>query len=490
MRDLILIAGCMGIPKKHLSKKELHLIRDELSLEPLQNQTVTKEEKTELIVFYETDNYLWVPKFYGFTLINNNAALTNLKRFDFRISRSGMPNADKIQFTGTLQKSESRPQEQAICSIIKSFTDNNGGALLKAGTGMGKTVMALYICSLLKVRTAIILDKDFLIEQWRERITSFLPAAKIGLIKGDRDDISGCDIVLCSLKTLTLRPQFTRKFEEYDRANEEKDDTPKLLDQFSFVIVDECHHMSAKTFSQVLPMFRAYFILGLSATPKRKDGLTEYLYWAMGPMAYEMKRPKNEIVDVRMYTYLGGNQREIKYQNGKLGYSLMLNNIAKDTKRNGFIVHLLEKCCSETRKIIVFSARLNHLDALSKDLLIRMPAVEFGFYTGKTKSNERKVSEQKQVIFATFTMAKEALDIKGLDTVFLTMPDGATEQSIGRMRDTDKKQRNNPTVIDIVDPFSLFVGMSWKRFNLYKQFKYNIVKLTWPELGAPGACFF
>lgn len=486
----ILIAGSLGIPKKYMTKRDLDRMRDELTLEPVCNESVSnQDDKKSLVVFSETDDYIWIPRFYGFDFLKLYKTLNDQPRYDLRLSRNRMPNADNIQFKGTLQNTSSRPQEEAIAAVLHSFTNQEGGALLKAGTGMGKTVMALYICSLLKSRTAIILDKDFLIEQWRERIKVFLPNAKIGLIKGDKNDTLEADIVLCSLKTLTLRPSFTSSLREYEQE-EILGGTNKVLDQFSFVIVDECHHMSARTFSQVLPMFRAYFILGLSATPKRKDGLTDYLYWSMGPMAFEMKRPKNEVVDVKMYTYLCGSQKEIKYQNGKLGYSIMLNNIAKDLKRNGFIVDLLEKCCGESRKIIVFSARLTHLDSLCKDLLIRLPQIDFGFYTGKTKSNERKKSEDKQVIFATFTMAKEALDIKGLDTVFLTMPDGATEQSIGRMRDTDKKQKNTPTVIDIVDPFSLFVGMSWKRFNLYKKFKYNITKSTWPELGSKTACFF
>jgi superfamily II DNA or RNA helicase len=486
----VIIAGLIGIPQTSLSVSEKSLFRSKFTLEPTFNETVASvDEKAIFPVFHETKEYFWIPRFAGFEWIEQNSKRIG-KRVDLRVPHSRMPHASSLVFKGQLQKTASRPQEQAVASIIKQFTDREGGALLKAGTGMGKTVMALYLCFLLKVKTAIILGKDFLIEQWRERIETFIPDAKIGLIKGTKCDTEDCDIVLCSLKTLTLRPQFTWSLNDIEDGKC-TNDTPKLLDQFSYVIYDECHHVAARTFSQVLPMFRAYFILGLSATPQRKDGLTDYLYWSMGKVAYEMRRPKNEMVDVFMYTYLAGSQREIKYQNGKLGYATMLNNLAKDPKRNGFILGLLEQRCQEGRKIIVFSARLKHLDTLAKDIQIRLPQLVHGFYTGKTKPAVRKESEQAQVIFATFTMAKEALDIKGLDTVFLTMPDGSTEQSIGRMRNTDEVQEHTPTVVDIVDPFSLFQGMSWKRYNLYKQFKYNIKRLTWPDVTrTDDVCFF
>ncbi len=133
-----------------------------------------------------------------------------------------------------------------------------GGGLLDLPCAWGKTSASLYIISQLKKKTIVIVHKEFLMNQWIERIQQFLPNAKIGKIQGQVIDIEGKDIVLGMLQSLSM-----------------KDYPASMFDSFGLTIIDEVHHISSEVFSCALFKLVTKYTLGLSATMNRSDGTTK-----------------------------------------------------------------------------------------------------------------------------------------------------------------------------------------------------------------------
>ena len=124
-------------------------------------------------------------------------------------------------------------REHQILAVkkIKESYEKIGGALLCLGCGLGKTVVALHMISTMKLKTLVIVHKEFLVNQWIERANTFLPGAKIGILKQNKIQIEGNDIVIAMLQSLSMK--------EYPAD---------IFDCFGQVIVDECHHIAAKVF--------------------------------------------------------------------------------------------------------------------------------------------------------------------------------------------------------------------------------------------------
>lgn len=323
------------------------------------------------------------------------------------------------------------------------------------------TVISLYIASLIKKKTLVICHKDFLGNQWRERIEHFLPAAKIGQIKQNTVDIQDKDIVIGSLQSIAMK--------EYD---------PKVFESFGFVICDECHHLSAEVFSQCLPKITNKRTLGLSATLKRKDGLTKVFEWFLGKPVFKIKREDNhlDVLIKRFYDPHEDYGRELKMWNGKLNVAKMINKICEFPPRNYMIVRTLMDILKKEpdRQVLILSERRNHLTELEN--LLKLHGVEsIGYYIGGMKQDDLDESAKKKIVLGTFQLASEGMDIPTLNTLILASPVSSIEQAIGRIQRQKKADRKyTPLVIDIWDEFSLFDGQGRKRSKFYQQNKYNI----------------
>ena len=156
--------------------------------------------------------------------------------------------------------SELRDKQKPVVKKFIKEAKEKGGGIISVPCGFGKTVLSLYLISKLKKKTIVIVHKEFLMNQWEERIQYFLPDAKIGKLQGDVIKIKDCDIVLGMLQSISMR--------DYDL---------ELFSDFGFVIYDECHHLGAEVFSKSLSKVTCKYTLGLSATPDRSDGLTKCL---------------------------------------------------------------------------------------------------------------------------------------------------------------------------------------------------------------------
>ena len=427
-----------AIPKTELLDSIIESIKKELTVSPF----VPKGYKfgtTTFKLYQESEKNIYVPKSYG------------IKKF-------GHPSTIKIigddincKFTGTLRPEQITPVDKLITACLDP---NAMGGILNICCGGGKTTMALYTLSVLAKKTLIIVHKDFLLEQWKERIKSFLPDASIGLIKAKVIDIDNKDVVLGSLQSLSMK--------EYDT---------NIFSSFGTVIIDEVHHTSAEVFSKALAKVSFVYTIGLSATIVRKDGLSKVFKWYLGDVVFQSEKRKDNVI-VKCIDFDDPDNE--KYQEfptlctGKPNVAKMINNVCDNTLRNKLIIDEAIQAASHNRKILILSDRRMHILELEKQ--IKLSGIEVGIYMGGMKSSILANCSTKQIIIATFAIASEGYDQPGLDTIILASPKSDVVQAVGRiLRDKECDRKNVPLIIDIVDSHENFQRQAQKRQHYYKQ---------------------
>lgn len=341
-------------------------------------------------------------------------------------------DANGIKFIGTL-----RPHQK---SALKEF---KGNGVLCLPCGQGKTATALAIASKMKRKTLIVVHKEFLANQWRERINQFCPGSTIGLIQGDTWDVDGHDFVLAMIQTLCTREHSQDQFK-----------------CFGLVIVDEAHHIGAPAFSKTMFKMSPEFTLGLTATPERKDGLTCILYWFLGKTFYTMHQSVAELNVIRLnFDHHSFRAGPMLNKFGKVSMAHMVNHLVDIPERNELILKNVRDAIKRGRKILLLSDRRGHCEWIHEQLGSELS----GLYMGGMKQEEHEVAATKQVIVATFTLAYEGLDIPSLDTLFLVTPHSDVKQAVGRITRTPGSKE----VFDVVDNWSVLAGMFYKRNRIY-----------------------
>jgi len=340
--------------------------------------------------------------------------------------------------------------------------NHEGGGILEVPCGRGKTIMALNICSRLKKKTIILVHKEFLMNQWIERIQQFMPSSRVGIIQGSVFDIQEKDIVIGMIQTI------------YNR------DFPlNTFSSFGLTIIDEVHRIGSEEFSKTLTKVVTPYMLGISATVDRKDGLSDILFMFIGPKIYSEERSADDLVKVRaiQYEFEDSTKESEKYNEveydvrGTVKYSTMISKISQFLPRRHFIVKivsdLLEEC--EENQIMVLSHTRDLLSFLFTELSTGNRTV--GYYIGGMKADDLRETESKQIVLATYAMAAEALDIKTLNTLVMVSPKTDIIQSVGRILRT---KGDNKLVVDLVDSHEVFQNQWKKRKTFYKKSNYPV----------------
>jgi superfamily II DNA or RNA helicase len=322
------------------------------------------------------------------------------------------------------------------------------------------TVMALNIISCLKKKTLVIVHKEFLMNQWIERIEQFLPTARIGKIQGKTIDIDNKDIVIGMLQSLSMK--------DY------KDDA---FSSFGLTISDECHHISAEVFCRSLFKIVTKYMLGLSATMIRKDGLTKVFKYFIGDVVYKEKREGDDSVVVKVinYKHKDPDFSETVYNfKGQVHYAIMIRKLCEFNHRTEFILTVLtDILTSKTNEQIMILAHNKSILKYLYDAIEHRNIATVGYYVGGMKEKALKETEGKQVVIATYAMAEEALDIKTLSCLIMATPKTDVTQAVGRILRMKHKQ---PLVVDIVDQHDIFKRQSIKRLKFYKKCQYKIME--------------
>ena len=435
-----------SILKEELRPSEISNIKSELTVKPFVNGDYGPPPKP-FPIYCESNRKLYLPRFYA------------IKKYGLPLNNNlNEPEKINIKFSKTL-----KDKQKPIVEAYLKAANEVGGGIISVPCGYGKTVIGLYISSLLSVKTLVIVHKEFLLNQWKDRIREFLPDAKIGRLQSKIIFIEGYDIVIGMLQSISMI--------EY------KDN---IFDKFGLVIYDECHHLGAETFSKALLKTGTKYTLGLSATPKRLDGLSKVFEWYLGDIVFSIKTRDDNNVDVQIILYENDNpsySKEVLNFKQKPNSPRMINNICGFLPRTILIIKQLEMCLDEGRKILMLSDRREHLKVLN-DLIPKIKNGKYssGFYLGGMKEQDLQETETKDIILGTFSMASEGFDCKyPLDTIFLCSPKSNIEQAVGRILRQDEKDRKFiPLIIDISDEFSLFAKQKLKRVAFYRKNKYKI----------------
>ena len=315
------------------------------------------------------------------------------------------------------------------------------------------TAMGLYIASVLKKKTIVVVHKTFLLNQWIERINEFLPKTRIGKIQGQIIDIENKDIVIAMLQSLSLK--------EYPQ---------NIFKSFGLTIVDECHHISSEVFSRSLLKLVTKYTLGLSATINRKDGLTNVFKMFLGDIAYSAKREANNNVVVKGIEFNINDDEfnETSYDfRGNPAFSTMITKVCNFNIRTEFIIKVITKELKDfpQQQMLVLGQNKSILTYLFKAIEIRNIA-SVGYYIGGMKEKQLKQSENKKIIIATYAMAAEGLDIKSLSTLLLVTPRTDITQAVGRIL---RMPHERPLIIDFIDSHDIFKSQWKKRLTFYKK---------------------
>jgi superfamily II DNA or RNA helicase len=420
--------------KSDLSALQLKKIRQDLTVKPFS----THNNEVSYPIYRESETKMYIPRYYG------------IEEFGDVEKRIDQGKEIDVPFQGQLFD-----YQKEITLKFTRVAKESGGGLLDVEPGKGKTVMALKIISELKRKTLVVVHKTFLMNQWLERIQTFLPTAKVGRIQGDIIDSEGKDIVLGMIQSLSNKPYAS-----------------ELWSTFGLCVFDECHHLSAEVFSNVMIQIVTPYNLGLSGTMTRKDGLSKVFKHFIGPVVHKEKSDIETVVQIKSIRFQNEDIFEkVKTDfKGQPLYSCLITKL-NDKDRNEIIVSVLKRELERqpNQQVMI----LSHTKAMIQDFYKRISTFEpsVGYYLGGMKEEHLKESESKKVILGTYAMASEGLDIKTLTTLFLTTPKSDVCQSVGRiLRSKDHK----PVVIDFIDETSVFESQYQKRKKYYQSKLYHI----------------
>ena len=396
-------------------------------------------------VYHETENFIYLPKQFG-------------------IQKFGVPETDKCSvavgsderwhFNGSVREA----QLPVVNAYLKPEPRDG---MICLHTGGGKTVCALYIASQLKVKTLIVVHNTFLKDQWEERIKMFLPNVKIGKIQGETIDVTDRDIIIAMIQSISMK--------EYPKES---------FYGIGLTIVDECHHIASEVFVQAFPKITAKHMLGLSATPDRKDGLMYVIEWFLGPILYRSESTDIADSDVHVEVFQFSPDdpefNNIIYNNqGVMSTVSMVNKIAEYAARTKMLADILDDVLEPKRQILVLSDRVQHC----KDILAALSPVnqEKACILAQSVPAPKRAEwcASKQILIATYSMCKEGFDVPTLNTLMMATPRPDIDQIVGRILRTEKSKRTiHPLILDIVD--STMRRQFQQRLVLYKKRNYQV----------------
>lgn len=344
------------------------------------------------------------------------AQYSEIEKIDQRLT---LPEIN-LSFNGKL-----RPyQQQAVNNVLHAWA-----GVLEAGTGSGKTVMALAVIAKRKQPTLILVHTKELLYQWRDRIRTFL-GIEAGLIGAGKFEVRPVTVGI---------------------VNTVKKHLDALPDQFGHLIVDECHRVPASMYTETVKEFRTPYMLGLSATPYRRDKLNKLIGWYVGMDKVTVNANHLRETGAILKPKIIWRKTDFHYIYDD-DYQAMITALVKDHQRNYQIAADVQNL-ADSGTCLVVSDRVDHLNRISSLLKAKHLIL-----TGKTPVKQRQEivdrvkAGEVQVLLSTLSLIGEGFDCAGLTNLFITTPirfKGRLNQVIGRiLRPADGKQ---PIIFDYVD---------------------------------------
>ena len=404
-------------------------------------------------------------------LENNNTAVT------WQNERNAGKQIN-VSFNGQLR-------EEQAAALEKLLSHDDG--ILSASTAFGKTVVSAALIAARKVNTLVLVNRQPLLDQWKERLTEFLTINEIlsmadakqgrkrerGLIGqqgGGKNDIGGI-IDIAVIQSLVYGGE-----------------VKELVKNYGMVIVDECHHVSAVSFEQVLKEVNSIYVYGLTATPKRQDGHHPIIYMRCGQIRYKdeddpklqaQRRPFDHFVIPRFTAFC----MPLEKDDNPLSIQELYNELCLNETRNDLIIADVLEAVSNGRNPLILTERKSHVELLANKLADTLPNV-ITFVGGQTVKARKQVIEkldsipgdQPLVVVATGKYVGEGFDEPRLDTLFLAMPiawQGTLAQYAGRLH----RLHSGKTEVQVYDYVDVHVAvldrMYAKRVKGYSAIGYK-----------------
>lgn len=398
----------------------------------------------------------------------------------------------KAEFRGELRER----QQKAADALLRH---ENG--VLSAPTGFGKTVIGAYLIGKLKMRTLVIVPKTSLVDQWKARLAQFLdiedfrpplltksgkPSKRkrpvIGQIGGGKNAPSGI-VDIATFQSLTTKDDL-----DIPRAK-------PIVAGYDLIICDECHYGAAPNLELVMRSANAKRVYGLSATPKRSDGLEGIIYMQCGPIRHKVD-PKEQAVEQGFKRILQPRFTQIRLPDLEQGasYNQVVDRLCRHGARNALIVEDTSNAVKSGRTPLVITKRKEHAAELAKRL--QETSIETYVLTGEGTMREKReriervraAASARYAIIATGSYIGEGFDLPQLDTLLLASPyswEGVITQYSGRLH-RESEGKDDVVVYDYVDTsVPMLERMYKKRLKTYAKLGYEIAEAS--EAQGPGA---
>lgn len=352
---------------------------------------------------------------------------------DARVSPSDEYYFKNLQFKGSLRSYQKN---------LVNATNGKTVGVLQADTGAGKTVCFVYLTVERGVNTLVVVDRKELANQAIAEFTSFtdLAAEDIGFIGDGKFEVKPVTVAL---------HQTLNKLDEEDWA--------KIEDYFGMVISDEAHTIAAETYYNNLTKFSAKYKWGFTATPEREDGLTNVIFWATGPLIYQLTEEDKREIDEHLirpsYIPVSTNYHFPLYDT--TDFQLMINDLSEDEERNEFILDTAEKY--KEQPSVYLCLRVGHIITLTEQLQKRGHNVTC--LHSKLKKSEREermaklISGEIQDVVSSWGLFSTGINVKRLEVLFICAPMKSktkVKQAAGRIMRT-AKGKTSSIIIDFVD---------------------------------------
>ncbi|MEK7435944.1 MAG: DEAD/DEAH box helicase, partial [Pseudomonadota bacterium] len=362
----------------------------------------------------------------------------------------------EVTFAGKL-----RPDQQSAVAAMLSYD----AGVLCAPTAFGKTVAAAAMIAKRGVNALVLVHRTELLKQWQERLQAFLGIGKgtIGTIGGGKAKATG-KIDIAVMQSLSRQGEVN-----------------SLVENYGHVIVDECHHVGAASFDAILKRTKAKYVLGLTATPFRRDGQQPIIFMQCGPIRHTAAKPASAPHDLEVVPFSLLARIDLPTE---AGIQDVFRHLANDQARTDAISGEIEHAFSQGRKVLVLTERTDHLDAIAAALdgKIPPPFVLHGRMSRKHRAAligqlEALPPEAPRVLLATGKLVGEGFDHPPLDTLILAMPiswKGTLQQYAGRLH-REHATKIDVRIVDFVDTGHPVLLRMWdRRRRGYKAMGYRI----------------
>lgn len=366
----------------------------------------------------------------------------------------------EVEFDGQL-----RPVQE---DAVRQIADHDEG-ILSAPTAFGKTAVAAWLIAKRRVNTLILVHRQQLLDQWQERLAMFLkvPSLSIGQVGGGKMHRTGC-IDVAVIQSLY-----------------QKEAVKDFVAEYGQVIVDECHHISAFTFEQVMREVKAKYVLGLTATPTRKDGHHPIIYMQCGPVRFSMS-PKamaetnpfeHKVIPRQTDFQMPADLAEVAIQDV---YAALTNHAS----RNEMIAADITNALASGRSPLLLTGRTEHLGYFANKLSGTAKHV-FVLKGGMGAKKRRETAaamaavrdDESRLILATGSYIGEGFDDARLDTLFLAMPiswKGTLQQYVGRLHRLHYSKRVVQVYDYVDDAIPMLARMFERRLKGYSTIGYSV----------------